>query len=174
MGESPKREFVSGQGFLYLGKSHRLRFVENSSKGKKPKRTTERKLRLRHGYFELDKEQQPKAREHFISWYKEKTEEKLNERIPRYDKRIGVEVSRFGVSNLGHRWASYSRNSTIHFNWRAVMAPIWVFDYILVHEMAHTIERRHSRRFWQLVSRVMPDFEEIVRWLSENGPDLDL
>ena len=54
------------------------------------------------------------------------------------------------------------------------MAPIWVFDYILVHEMAHRIERRHSKQFWRLVSRVMPDYQEHVRWLNENGADLDL
>jgi len=54
------------------------------------------------------------------------------------------------------------------------MAPIWVFDYILVHEMVHMLERRHSRMFWRLVSRAMPDYEEIARWLRENGPELDL
>jgi hypothetical protein len=171
MGERPKREFVNGQGFLYLGKSYRLRYVENSSEVKKPK---DKQLHLRHGYFELDIKQKPNARNHFISWYKEKTQDKLRERIPRYDRRIGVQVQSFGVSNLGHRWASYSRNGTIHFNWRSIMAPIWVFDYILVHEMAHMVERRHSKRFWQLVSRVMPDYGEHDRWLAENGPELEL
>ena len=174
MGERPKREFVNGQGFLYLGKSYRLRYIENSSEGKKLKPRRGQQLRLRHGYFELDIKQKANARRHFISWYKEKTEDKLKERIPRYDKRIGGQVQKFGVSNLGHRWASYSRNGTIHFNWRSVMAPIWVFDYILVHEMAHMIERPHSKKFWQLVSRVMPDYGEHERWLAENGPELEL
>ena len=49
------------------------------------------------------------------------------------------------------------------------MAPIWVFDYILVHEMVHVIERRHSKDYWRLVSRVIPDYQEHVRWLNENG-----
>ena len=54
------------------------------------------------------------------------------------------------------------------------MAPIWVFDYILVHEMIHLIERAYSDRFWRLVSRVMPDYKEHASWLNENGADLDL
>ena len=51
---------------------------------------------------------------------------------------------------------------------------VWVFDYILVHEMVHIIERGHADRFWHLVARVIPDYEEHARWLNENGADLDL
>ncbi|NOR06041.1 MAG: DUF45 domain-containing protein [Deltaproteobacteria bacterium] len=55
------------------------------------------------------------------------------------------------ISELGHRWASCGRNGVINFNWRSVMAPVWVFDYILVHEIVHMIERGHTDRFWHLV-----------------------
>ena len=78
------------------------------------------------------------------------------------------------ISELGHRWASCGRNGVVNFNWRSVMAPVWVFDYILVHEMVHMIERGHTDRFWHLVARVIPDYEEHARWLNENGADLDL
>ena len=172
--KAPKREFVNGQGFLYLGRSYRLRYVDGSAEPSAQKKSDGQRLYLRHGYFELDVRQERNARKLFISWYRGKTEEKLRGRIPRYDKRIGVQVERFGVSNLGHRWASHSRYGAINFNWRAVMAPIWVFDYILVHEMVHIIERSHSKSFWRLVSRVIPDYEEYAHWLNVNGPDLDL
>lgn len=163
--EKPIREFVNGQGFLYLGKSYRLKFIKGNSRPA---------LQLCQGYFELLESQKPNARQNFMRWYKEKTEKKLNERIPRYDKRIGVCVEKIRVSDLGNRWASYSRNNTVSFNWRSVMAPIWVFDYILVHELTHMIERSHSKKFWKMIVRVIPDYEEQVRWLAENGPDLYL
>jgi len=163
--EKPIREFVSGQGFLYLGKSYRLKLIKDNSRPV---------LQLRQGYFELLENHKQIARQHFISWYKHKTEYKLTERLPRYDKRIGVRVEKIRISDLGNRWASYSRNGTVSFNWRSVMAPIWVFDYILVHELTHMIERPHSKKFWQMIARVIPDYEEQVRWLAENGPDLDL
>ena len=172
--EGPKREFVNGQGFLYLGRSYRLRYVNRSQGSKVQGPVNGRALRLRHGYFDLDEREEQNARSHFVSWYTRSTEEMLRKRIPRYDKRVGVEVEKVRVTNLGHRWASHSRNGAINFNWRSVMTPIWVLDYILVHEMVHMIERKHSIRFWQLISRVIPDYEEHVRWLRENGPELDL
>ena len=127
-----------------------------------------------HGYFELHESQKHNDRNHFISWYKKQTEAKLKERLPRYDERIGVRLEKLRVSDLGHRWASLTRNGVVNFNWRSVMAPIWVFDYILVHEMAHMIVRKHSKEFWSLISRIMPDYKEHILWLSEHGAELDL
>lgn len=171
--EGPKREFVNGQGFLYLGKSYRLKLVDNGlSNAKRLRHGTA--VCLKQGYFELPKGEKKNARQHFMFWYTVKTEKKVRERIPRYDKRIGVQMERLRVSDLGHRWASYSRSGTISLNWRSVMAPIWVFDYILVHELVHMLERPHSKKFWRIVARVMPDYKEQVRWLNENGADLDL
>jgi len=172
--EKPKHEFINGQGFLYLGKSYRLRLIDSEDRADSRRTSNGLALRLRHGYFELAGGEKRNARRYFVSWYKKKTEQKLKERIPRYDKRIGVTVSKCRVAELGHRWASHSRNGSINVNWRSVMAPIWVFDYILVHEMVHIIEHPHSTKFWRIVSRVIPDHEEHVRWLNENGANLDL
>ena len=169
----PRRDFVNGQGFLYLGKSYRLKIIDQYENrfGKKTNITA---LRLWQGYFELADSKKADARKHFIAWYKKQLIKQLKDRIPRYDKRVGVTVKDYRIADLGHRWASCGRNGTVSFNWRSVMAPIWVLEYILVHEMVHLIERRHSKQFWRLVSRVIPDYEEHVRWLNENGPDLDL
>ena len=171
--EKPKREFVNGQGFLYLGRSYRLKFVDNSEI--KPGRSSKAApLRLWRDHFELAQSEKANARNHFVSWYRKQIKNQLKERIPRYDKRIGVTIKDVRISDLGHRWASCGRNGVVNFNWRSVMAPVWVFDYILVHEMVHMIERGHTDRFWHLVARVIPDYEEHVRWLNENGVDLDL
>ncbi len=171
--EKPRREFVNGQGFLYLGKSYRLKLTDNG-KMKSARSPNVTVLRLWHGYFELAESEKANARNHFISWYRKQIKEQLKARIPRYDKRIGVTVKDTRILDLGHRWASCGRNGVINFNWRSVMAPVWVLDYILVHEMVHLIERGHTDRFWRLVSRVIPDYEEHALWLNENGADLDL
>jgi hypothetical protein len=171
--EKPEREFVNGQGFLYLGKSYRLKFIDEA-KIKSQKSPKAAPLRLWQGYFELNVSEKDNARNHFISWYRKQIKKQLKERIPRYDKRIGVKVKGIRILDLGHRWASCGRNGVINFNWRSVMAPIWVFDYMLVHEMVHLLERSHTGRFWHLVARVVPDYEEYARWLNENGANLDL
>jgi predicted metal-dependent hydrolase len=171
--EKPRREFVNGQGFLYLGKSYRLKLIDNG-KMKSARSPNVTVLRLWHGYFELAESEKANARNHFISWYRKQIKEQLKARIPRYDKRMGVTVKDTRILDLGHRWASCGRNGVINFNWRSVMAPVWVLDYILVHEMVHLIERGHTDRFWRLVSRVIPDYGEHALWLNENGADLDL
>jgi predicted metal-dependent hydrolase len=171
--EKPKREFVNGQGFLYLGKSYRLKITDDA-KVKSGSSQKAAPLRLWHGYFELAGSKKADARNHFISWYRKQIKKQLKERIPRYDKRIGVTVKSIRISDLGHRWASCGRNGNVNFNWRSVMAPIWVLDYILVHELVHLVERTHTDRFWRLAARVMPDYEEHACWLNENGADLDL
>ena len=171
--EGPKREFVNGQGFLYLGKSYRLKLI-NDAEIKSGKSSRMTPLRLWHGYFGLVETEKANARNHFLSWYRKQIKKQLKERIPRYDKRIGVKVKDVRILDLGHRWASCGKNGSINFNWRSVMAPVWVFDYILVHELVHMIERGHTDKFWRLVSRVIPDYEEYARWLNENGADLDL
>ncbi len=170
--QKPKREFVNGQGFLYLGKSYRLKFIDDALRSQKAPKAAP--LRLWHGYFELTESERANARNHFILWYKKQINKQIKARIPRYEKRIGVTVKDVRISDLGNRWASCNHNGVINFNWRSVMAPVWVFDYILVHEMAHLIERGHTGRFWRLISRVIPDYEKHALWLNENGPDLDL
>ena len=171
--EKPRREFVNGQGFLYLGKSYRLKLIDNG-KMKSARSPNVTVLRLWHGYFELAESEKANARNHFISWYRKQIKEQLKARIPRYDKRIGVTVKDTRILDLGHRWASCGRNRVINFNWRSVMAPVWALDYILVHEMVHLIERGHTDRFWRIVARIIPDYEENALWLNENGADLDL
>lgn len=171
--EKVRRDFVSGQGFLYLGRSYRLRLVKNGMETLEQKNVLA-PLRLHNGYFELLESEKERGKDHFIKWYKKQTEEQLRVRIPRYDKRIGVEVKDFRVLDLGNRWASCGKKGTLNFSWRTVMAPIQVFDYILVHEMTHMIERGHTKSFWRIVSRVIPDYEDHKIWLQGHGVELNI
>jgi predicted metal-dependent hydrolase len=79
------------------------------------------------------------------------------------------EVRRVSVRNQRSRWGSCSRHATISLNWRLVQTPIFVRDYIILHEMAHLREMNHSIRFWREVARLCPDFEKAERWLKEHS-----
>jgi len=171
--ERVRRDFVSGQGFLYLGKSYRLRLINNGT-GAVGQKGVAAPLRLHNGYFELLEREKETAKDQFIKWYREQTEQQLKLRLPRYADRIGVEIKDFRVLDLGNRWASCGKKRTLNFSWRTVMAPIQVFDYILVHEMAHMIERGHSKNFWRIVSRVISDYEEHKTWLQVHGVELNI
>ena len=79
------------------------------------------------------------------------------------------EVRRVTVRNQRSRWGSCSRHGTISLNWRLVQAPIFVRDYIILHEIAHLKEMNHSKRFWREVERLCPDFGRAEGWLKEHS-----
>jgi predicted metal-dependent hydrolase len=85
---------------------------------------------------------------------------------------IGVEPARVQIRDQRSRWGSCSTRGTLSFNWRLVLAPFDVLDYVVVHELCHLREPNHSRRFWKLVEQRRPDWREQRDWLHEHGPEL--
>jgi predicted metal-dependent hydrolase len=78
-------------------------------------------------------------------------------------------VRRVSVRNQRSRWGSCSRRGTVSLNWRLVQTPPFVRDYLVLHELAHLREMNHSRRFWNEVARLCPDFREAERWLKQHS-----
>lgn len=78
----------------------------------------------------------------------------------------GLVVQRVTVRNQSFRWGSCSRRGTISLNWRLIQTPVFVRDYIILHELAHLRHMNHSRRFWLEVERLCPDYRSAERWLK--------
>jgi len=85
---------------------------------------------------------------------------------------IGVEPARVQIRDQRSRWGSCSTRGTLSFNWRLVLAPFDVLDYVVVHELCHLREPNHSRRFWRLVEQRRPEWRAQRDWLHEHGPEL--
>ena len=85
---------------------------------------------------------------------------------------LGVEVQRVQIRDQRSRWGSCSTRGTLSFNWRLVLAPFDVLDYVVVHELCHLREPNHSRRFWKLVESRRPAWRVQRDWLHEHGPEL--
>ena len=77
-------------------------------------------------------------------------------------------MNRVTVRNQRTRWGSCSRRGTISLNWRLIQAPGFVRDYIILHELAHTLEMNHSDRFWRQVETLCPDYRNAERWLKQH------
>lgn len=105
------REYVSGQGFHYLGRSFRLRLTDDS---KAPPVTMSR------GHFLLRRDHRQNAGEYFIRWYIKHGEPWLRRRVGLLADRVGVKVGQVRVRDLGFRWGSCSSNGDINFNWRTL------------------------------------------------------
>lgn len=90
-------------------------------------------------------------------------------RVMYFQQMTGGRVNRIHIKDQKTRWGSCSSKCNLNFNWRLVMAPPEVLDYVVVHELCHLTHMNHSRDFWGLVGQVMPEYKERRRWLRENG-----
>jgi predicted metal-dependent hydrolase len=85
---------------------------------------------------------------------------------------LGLTVSRVSIRDQRTRWGSCGPNGHITLNWRLVLMPDWVCDYVLVHELMHLRRRDHSPAFWALVAASSPRYEDARTWLRVHGPSL--
>lgn len=92
--------------------------------------------------------------------------------VDRHAPLLGVTPRRITVRDQATRWGSASRSGTLSLNWRLVMAPPWVLDYVVVHELAHLADFSHSPAFWQAVRRAIPWTDDARRWLRAHGWEL--
>jgi predicted metal-dependent hydrolase len=97
----------------------------------------------------------------------EHAEEKIKERVNRFAPLIGKWPVSIKVKNQEKRWGSCSQGGIIRFNWKIVMVPISVMDYVITHELCHLIYPHHSIQFWQKVQSIIPDYEKKRHWLKE-------
>jgi predicted metal-dependent hydrolase len=96
-------------------------------------------------------------------------QQELPARVQELARIHGVEVIRVSVRNQKSRWGSCSRKGTISLNWRLIQTPLFVRDYIILHELAHRRQMNHSDKFWLEVCRFCPDYLTAERWLKQNS-----
>jgi predicted metal-dependent hydrolase len=165
--------FVSGESFPYLGRNYRLRVV--------PQAGAKVGVRLLHGRFEVNvdadlsaTDRRVEIRDGLARWYQERAVSRLCERVDLLAPRLGVTAPPVLVRDQKKRWASCDHQGRLRFNWRIVMAPMSLVDYVVAHELCHLIQRDHSGAFWQLLRIALPDYEERRQRLRREGPRFEL
>lgn len=159
----PRKEFVGGEGFLYLGRSHRLKLIDEQ----------DMPLKLVAGRFFLRRDALPAARDHFIHWYSERAKAWLSGRVAEYQSRMEVEPAGVKLQDLGYRWGSCGKGNWLYFHWKTILLPARIAEYVVVHEIAHLHEPHHTPAFWLRVERAMPDYAQRKVWLAEHGIDVE-
>lgn len=102
-------------------------------------------------------------------WLHTEGMERFKSTIEKWAARMGISYGNITIRNQRTRWGSCSSKGNLNFNWRLLMMPQSVMDYVVVHELAHRREMNHSPRFWAIVEQYIPDYKERRRWLRENG-----
>jgi len=158
----PGKELVSGESALYLGRQYQIDVVRDGFK----------RIRFNRGFLipaVLGKRKEEALRE----WYIGRAKEKIVPQAKAHARRLGVEAAAVKIADGHYRWGSCTTKNNVGFNWRLVKAPMFVIDYVIVHELAHLIETNHTPRFWNIVHTQAPLMDKAKAWLKENGQLLE-
>jgi predicted metal-dependent hydrolase len=161
--ERTPRRVLEEESFPFLGEQHRLRYVAGGEY-----------LRKENGEFLLGSDLSSRAEGMFRTWYRARAREILEDRVAYFSLRMGLACGSVRITDARERWGSCSAAGSLNFAWRLVMAPPAVIDYVIVHELAHLVEMNHSRRFWERLGSILPDYRQRRRWLKENEHQLTL
>lgn len=104
--------------------------------------------------------------------YRDAAKEYIPKRVEYYHQFTGGHYERITIRDQKSRWGSCSGNGTLSFNFRLMLAPPRVLDYVVVHELCHLTHMNHSKEFWTMVESILPDYKEHRKWLKENGHTL--
>jgi hypothetical protein len=96
----------------------------------------------------------------------------ITDRVEYYSKLTEKKFNRIFIKDTKSRWGSCSSKRNLNFNWRLVLAPPYVLDYVCAHEVAHLTYMNHSQEFWQLLSEIFPDYRDSKEWLRKKGEEL--
>lgn len=174
------RRFETDYSFPYLGEE---RLVEMQS-GKKNSIAYENgKIIIKTPFceslkndYEADDNKKliEKLQSDLKKWYKEQAMLYISERVEYYKAVIGVTVTDVSIRSRKTQWGSCDSNGCLTFSWRLVMARPEAIDYVVIHELCHRKHMDHSREFWNLVQKYMPDYKNQQQWLEENSVNMNI
>ena len=159
------RRWPYGPTLLYRGEPHAVLVRPAAAAG--VDRTPDRRLLIWARSPSLEG-----ARRVLQGWLKREASRVLGERVAVLGARMGLAPRRVYVRNLRRRWGSCWPGGSLSFNYRLVMAPPAILDYVVVHELAHLCEPNHSAQFWALVAQHYPDHRAARTWLHTFSPSL--
>ncbi|KPU43042.1 hypothetical protein OXPF_32920 [Oxobacter pfennigii] len=108
----------------------------------------------------------------FERMYKNIAKDLIEQRVSYYSSIMGLSYNKVTIKDQKTRWGSCSKKGNLNFNYRLIMAPDEVADYVVIHELCHLKHLNHSEKFWNMVRMYMPDYEQSKKWLKDNGANL--
>ncbi|MGM0472377.1 MAG: M48 family metallopeptidase [Bacillota bacterium] len=169
------KEFLSGEKLSYLGRRYRIKAEISNHVDQVKVKLYQGKfwLMISKGVAEADNRREL-IRKEVIQWYRRHADQKIRERVKKYQERIGESPNSIQIKQQKKRWGSCSAKRNLNFNWRLIMAPMSVIDYLVVHELVHLKYPNHSHDFWQLVEAIIPNYKAKQEWLRINGRQLNI
>lgn len=153
--------------FLYRGKEYDLEIIKVSAKKRNSVELETDRLVV---FSPVTK---PAVIQELVKkWYIRQAHMIFPVRVMHFLQFTGGEVKSIRIKDQKTRWGSCSSLNNLNFNWRLIMAPGEVLDYVVVHELCHLTHMNHSRDFWNMVEEIMPEYRLYRKWLKDNGNHL--
>ncbi len=163
-----QKTYSTGERFVVLDETVQLQVVDG-------KRSS---IALQQGDLVVCLSPRVRKRAEFVGslihgWYQQQAEETIGPRVNRYADQLDVTPRSVQVKNYKRRWGSCSSRGDLTFNWRIIIAPLPIVDYVVVHELCHLIHHNHRPEFWRCVESLLPDYRERQAWLKTHGWSLE-
>ncbi|ALF47249.1 M48 family metallopeptidase [Campylobacter concisus] len=152
--KTPKKEYVSGEDFKYLGRSYRLKVVQSK----------EERVKLQRGYLELfvkDKGDIKRKENLIYEWYHEKARLYFFNILQEFNKIVKQDIKSVKIRQMKTRWGSCNPyKSYINLNIELIKKPRVCIEYVVFHELAHLLYPNHSKKFYDYLTLYMPDWQK--------------
>jgi predicted metal-dependent hydrolase len=165
----PEKHFIEGESLLFLGKDYQLQLIPVERPTTVIK--TAQAIQI-HGRLNILSKAAIRAA--LTTWYKQQAELYLRSQTAFLTTTTGLSPRSITVKTYKARWGSCRISGDIQYNWKLMLAPPDIIDYVIIHELCHLQQHNHSALFWQLVQSHYPTFKTARLWLKNNGASLEI
>jgi predicted metal-dependent hydrolase len=151
------KRYTNGEKLLYLGNPVTLAIGDHQS------------IQVTHSQLQFPKFLEFRIKEELSVWYISQARQLITERVVYNAKLMNVSYKNISFSDTKSKWGSCTHDNRLQFCWRLIMAPILVINYVVIHELAHTVEKNHSDDFWRKVRAYNPSYKQQIKWLKVHG-----
>jgi predicted metal-dependent hydrolase len=166
--DMPKR-YVNGELFSYLGNEYQLQVIADSYEHIV---LNEKYLQVMLPMISHTDDISKHVHSLLTKWYEQQALSILTKKTEKFGDMINKRPASIKIRDYKSRWGSCSSKDVITYNWRIIIGPEHVVDYVVVHELSHLLEHNHSKSFWKCVEQIFPDFKNSRKWLKMNGQKL--
>lgn len=150
------KQYQEEEEFLHLGKMYKLHF--GNFKEISITNVLQFPLALKF-----------RAKKELTNWYIKQAKELITKRVNYHSKKMEKNFTSIMFSDTSSKWGTCFADNRLQFNWRLIMAPILVLDYVVIHELTHTVEKNHGPIFWRNIRLFTPAYRQYKKWLTDNA-----
>ncbi len=152
------KSYQQGEEFIYLGKILKLNIGNFNQTS----------VDLEKGLLNFPAVKLFRIKKELEVWYQKEAIKVITAQVEYFSKQMKTQYKNLKFSDTSSKWGTCFPDNSLQFNWRLIMAPLMVLNYVVIHELSHTIEKNHGKNFWGRVSFQTPAYKQHNKWLKNN------